>query len=64
MLSSDLPLAAALASAIGVVGYAVEDDRDLPRASASQSLQFSDLNLSISLSIFDRASLRSFLSPT
>ena len=61
--SLDLSLVATLSSAVGATGYAVEDDRDLPRASASRSLQFSDLNLSISLSISDRASYRSFLSP-
>ena len=62
VLSSDLSLTATLGSAIEAVGCAVEDDRDLPRASASRSLQFSDLNLSTSLSISERVSHRSLLS--
>ena len=61
MLSSDLPLAAALGAAIEAAGYAVEDDQDLPQASASRSLQFSDLNLSTSISISDHVSRSSFL---
>ena len=63
MLSSDLSLAATLGSAIGAAENAVEDDRDPPRASASRSLQFFDLNLSTSFSISNRASRRSLLSP-
>ena len=63
MRSLDLSLAATLGSAIGAAGYAMEDDRDLPRASASQSLWFSNLNLSTSISISVRASHRSLLSP-
>ena len=63
VLSLDLSLAAALGSAIGAAGYAVEDDQDLPRASTSQSLRFSDLNLSTSISISDHVSHHSLLSP-
>ena len=62
MLSSDLLLAAILGSAIGAARYAMEDEQDLPQASASRSLRFSDLNLSISKSVSDRLSLLSLLS--
>ena len=57
--SLDLSLVATLGFAIGAAGYAVEDDRDLLQASASRSLRFSDLNLSISKSVSDRLSLLS-----
>ena len=62
MCSLDLSLVATLGSAIGAAGPAVEDDRDLLRASASRSLWFYDLNLSISKSVSDRLSLLSLLS--
>ena len=62
MCSLDLFLVATLGSAIGATGHAMEDDRHLLRASASRSLRFSDLNLSISKSVSDRLSLLSLLS--
>ena len=62
MHALDLSLAATLGSAVGAAGYEVEDDRDLPRASASRSLRFSDLNLSISIAVSDRLSRLSLLS--
>ena len=62
MCSLGSSLTATLVSTIGAAGTAVEDDRDLLQASASRSLWFSNLNLSISKSVSDRLSLLSLLS--